>query len=426
MATETPASGFQQPSNSPRQPLETGASGSSPKNESPLLDLILVVVRRRKTVAWTTAICVLAGILLAVFLPKEYTADVTLLPPQEESSLSSALSSELGGLDTLAKLAGGGLGIKDQNDKYVAMLKSNFVEDGMVQHFDLMREYHKSLMSKAREAFEDHVTIRANGKDGLIHISVEDRNPQRAAQLANGYVDQFRDLSQHLAISEATHRAVFFGQQLEQAKDKLADAEESLKVMEQTSGVIEPTSQARALIEMGIALRQQVAIKQVQIQAMKTFATGQNSQLVQAEEELKSLQAELAKLGGSEQNPNSLLIPKGNVPLASLEYVRRLRDVKYYETIFEVLVRQYELAKLDQAKEGALIQVLDPAIVPDHRSSPRRILILLIAIAAGVILGILIALMQDGWKSMKEDPESGSRIESIRAELRGQSIPTSQ
>jgi tyrosine-protein kinase Etk/Wzc len=423
MATETPVSDFEDSSGT-RQPPGTRTSGNGHRNESSLLDLILVVVQRRRTVAGVTAICILLGALAAFLLPKEYRAEVVVLPPQQGSSLSAALGSELAGLNALAELAGGGLGIKNPNDMYVAMLKSHAVEDGMVEHFDLMREYHAKLLSQARTAFEHHVTIHGNLKDGLIHISVEDRSPQRAAELANGYVDQFRDLSQHLAISSAAQRALFFREQLEQAKDKLTDAEESLVQMEQTSGVIEPTSQEHALIDAAVTLRAQIAAQQVQIQTMQTFATGENAQLIEAQQELKSLQSQLAKLAGSEQNPNSLLIPRGKVPQASLEYVRRLRNVKYYETIFEVLARQYELAKLDQAKEGALIQVVDPAIVPDHKSSPHRAIILIVAAVIGLFLGILIALMQNGWKSMQEEPEAGSKIASIRAELHGGRIRT--
>jgi uncharacterized protein involved in exopolysaccharide biosynthesis len=418
MATEIPVSDLEQAPNTPLPPRETGAPGRGARNEITGLDLVLVVARRRRTVALVAGSCLLVAVLFAFLLPKQYTAEVVLLPPQQGSSLSEALGSSMSGLDMLAKLAGGGLGMRNSNEMYVAMLQGQTVEDGMVKHFDLMREYHKSLFSEARRDFEHHVIIRGDGKDGLIHISVEDRSPQRAAQLANGYVDEFRDLSQHLAMTEAGQRALFFRTQLDQAKDKLSGAEQALEQMEQTSGVIEPTSQARALLSAGITLRAQVAAEQVQIQALQTFATGQNAQLIEAQQELKGLQQQLAKLTGSQQNPDSLLIPKGKVPQESLEYIRRLRDVKYYETIFEVLARQYELAKLDQAKEGALIQVVDPAITPDHKSAPRRSLILIGGAAVGLILGILIAFLQNGWESMKRDPDSNSKLDSIRAELR--------
>ncbi len=143
-----------------------------------------------------------------------------------------------------------------------------------------------------------------------------------------------------------------------------------MKETEQKTGLIQLDSQARALIESAATLRAQIAAKEVQIQGMQTYATGENAQLIEAEQELAGLRAQLAKMGGTGDNPDSIIVPKGQMTTAGLEYVRRLRDVKYYEAIFDILARQFELAKLDEAKEGAIIQVVDPAIPPDKKSSP--------------------------------------------------------
>jgi uncharacterized protein involved in exopolysaccharide biosynthesis len=289
--------------------------------------------------------------------------------------MGAALASQLGNLGGMAALAGGSLGLKNPNDMYVAMFKSRTVEDAMVQHFGLMQEYRAKYPSDARKAFENYAVVDGSAKDGMIHISVQDHDPRRAADLANGFVDQFRLQSQHLAITEASQRRLFFEQQLEQAKDNLANAEEAMKETEQQTGVIQLDSQARALIESAESLRAQVAAKEVQLQGMRTYATGENSQVVQAQQELDSMRAQLAKLGGSEDSASGgIIVPKGQVPEAGLEYVRKLRDVKYNETIFDILARQFEVAKLDEAKQGALIQVVDPAVPPDRRSFPKRTL----------------------------------------------------
>jgi uncharacterized protein involved in exopolysaccharide biosynthesis len=327
----------------------------------------------------------------------------------------------------MAALAGAGssLGLKNPNDMYVAMLKSETVEDGMVHDFDRQREYHKKLLSDARKAFEKHATVDGSGKDGLIHISVEARSPDRAVQLANGYVDEYRNLSQHLAMTEAQQRALFFQQQLEEAKNNLASAEVALQKTEQTTGLIELDSQARALIASAATLRAQIAAKEVQIQAMKTFASGGNAQLIETEQELAGMQAQLAKLGGAEDNPNALIMPKGKLTEGGLEYVRKLRDVKYYETIFDILARQFEIAKLDEAKEGSLIQVVDPAVRPDRKSFPKRTIIVLISTFAGLFVGILAALVQAGWTRLKEDPESRGKLNLLRLALRSKGPSTS-
>ncbi|MGA7157641.1 MAG: GNVR domain-containing protein [Acidobacteriaceae bacterium] len=392
-----------------------GVFGEAPKHneeaEISLLDLMIVIAQRKRMVFWVTAGFAIVAIIVSLVLPVRYTATVTLLPPQEGGSMAAALTSQLGSLGGMAALAGGSLGLKNPNDRYVAMLQSQTVEDAMVQKYGLMQEYHKHYLSDARKDFESHITVDGNGKDGLIHISVEDHHADRSAELANGYVDQFRHLSEHLAITEASQRRLFFQQELEQAKNNLANAEEALAQTEQKTGVIQPDSQARALIETAATLRAQIAAREVQIQGMQTYATGENSALIQAQQELAGLRAQLTKLGGSEDTSGSdVLIPKGLVPQAGMEYVRRLRDVKYYETIFDILARQFELAKLDEAKEGAIIQVVDPAIVPDKRSFPKRSLIVIGATILGFILGIFLALWQAAMQHLKSDPENSEKL----------------
>jgi tyrosine-protein kinase Etk/Wzc len=384
------------------------------KDEISLVDLLIVLAERKRIVLSVTLFFTVLAIIISFVLPKRYTASVTLLPPQQNSSMGAALASQLGNLGGMAALAGGSLGLKNPNDMYVAMLKSRTVEDAMVQHFGLMQEYRQKYPSDARKAFEGYATVEGNGKDGLIHISVRDRNPNRAAELANGYVDQFRRLSEHLAITEASQRRLFFEQQLGQAKDSLANAEEALKETEQKTGLIQLDSQARALIESAAALRAQIAAKEVQIDSMRTFATSENAELVRAQQELEGLRTQLAKLGGSANIDAGLMMPKGQVPAAGLEYVRKLRDVKYFETIFDILARQFEIAKLDEAKQGALVQIVDPAIPPDKRSFPRRGLIVVGAAALGFFVGIVLALLDAAFQHVMRDSEAASKLRHLQ------------
>lgn len=416
MTTETPLPELNEHADSPPATPISGY-GATEDDEISLLDLLIVIAERKRVILWVTAVFAILAIIVSLRLPKSYTATVTVLPPQQNTSMG-ALASQLGNLGGMAALAGGGLGLKNPNDMYVAMLKSRTVEDAMVQHFGLMQEYHSHYLSDAAKAFQSHATVDGNGKDGLIHISVEDHDPNRASELANGYVDQFRDLSEHLAITEASQRRLFFQQELEQAKNNLANAEEALEQTEQKTGMIEPDSQARSLIESAASLRAQITTREVQIQGMQTYATGENSELIQAQQELAGLRAQLAKLGGSEDTSgNEFMIPKGLVPKTGMEYVRRLRDVKYYETIFDILARQFEVAKLDEAKEGAVIQVVDPAIPPDRRSFPKRGLIVIGATAVGFLLGVFIALLGAGFERLKNDPEGTEKLSILRRAL---------
>ena len=422
MTTETPFSEPNEHVDSPPAPPVAGSAAKA-EDEISLLDLLIVLAERKRVILTITATFAILAIVISLLLPKIYTATVTLLPPQQNSSMGNALTAQLGSVGGMATLAGGGFGLKNPNDMFVAMFKSRTVEDGMVQHFGLMQEYHARYLSDASKAFESQVTVDGNGKDGLIHISVENRNPQRAAELANGYVDQFRNLSQHLAITEASQRRLFFERELEQAKDSLASAEEALKQTEQTTGVMQLDSQANALINSAASLRAQITAREVQIQGMQTYATAENSQLVQAQRELEGLRAQLFKLGGSEDNPaGELIVPKGLVPEASLEYVRKLRDVRYNETLFDILARQFEAAKLDEAKEGTLIQVIDPAVPPDRRTSPKRSLIVIVATAVGFLFGVFVALFQAGFRRLKDDPEVAQKLSILLSALSTNSL----
>jgi uncharacterized protein involved in exopolysaccharide biosynthesis len=402
----------------PSDPSTLPRSHSRAEDEISVLDLLITLAKGKRTVFAITAGFAVLAIIVSLILPKRFTATVTLLPPQQNNSLSSMLTSQLGNLGGMAALAGGGLGIKNPNEMYVAMLKSRTVEDAMVERYNLSAEYHAKVLSEARKEFEHKANVDGSGKDGLIRISIDDSDPNRAAELANGYVDQFRKLSEHLAISEASQRRLFFEEQLQQAKNNLADAEEAMKRTEQQTGLIQLDSQARALIESAAALRAQIVAKEVQIKSLQTFATGENAQLVQAQQELDGLRTQLARLGGSETISDAgIVVPKGKVPEAGLEYARRLRDVKYYETIFEILARQYELAKLDEAREGALIQVVDAAIPPDRRSFPKRGLIVMGVTAVGFIVGLVFVLLQQSFENMRSDPETSQKLGLIRRAL---------
>jgi tyrosine-protein kinase Etk/Wzc len=417
MKTQIPLTDLNEAVDSPAVLGGGNVSGQSTNANDDLsvIDLLIVLAEGKRIIFAVTAGFAIVAIILSLIMPKSYTATVTLLPPQESNSMGSTLSSQLG---SMAALLGGGLGIKNTNDTYVGLFKSEAVENRMVEHFGLMQEYDKKFLSDARTAFESHVKLDGSGKDGMIHISIVDKDPVRAAELTNGYVDQFRLLSENIAITEASQRRLFFQKELEKTKDELATAEEALKQTESATGVMQVDMQARALTESASSLRGQIAAKKVQIQGMSSYATGENYQLTQAENELASLRAQLAKVGGSEDSPGSeLIIPKGKVPEAGLEFIRKQRDVKYYEAIFDIIARQFEAAKLDEAKEGAIIQVVAPATVPDRRSSPKRALIVIVATFVGLFFGVLFALLRGALQYVKQDPEMNFKLEHLRRAL---------
>jgi len=392
----------------------SGAIGSA-ETEISVLDIAALLSRHRRFILRFVLGSALLASLIAFLLPVRYEAKIVLMPPQQNSSMSSALLSQLGNLGSLASLAGGGLSIKSQTDMYVSLLTSRTVEDAMIQRFGLMQEYHEKRMSDARDRFESRTTVVAGAKDGLIRLSLEDGDPKRAAEMANGYVEEFRKLSASLAITEAARRRMFFEQQLRQSKDDLAGAEEAMKKTQQSTGVLQIDSQARSLIESAAILRGQVVAKQVQIQGMRSFAAEDNPHLILAKQELTALESQLARLTGSQSDDGSddLMLSKGRATEAGLEYLRRYRDVKYRETVFGLLAKEFEMAKLDEAREGAIVQVVDPAVAPDKRSFPPRLLIILgTPILAFFVAGFWV-MLRENWAHSFKRPRNRQQLEAI-------------
>ena len=386
------------------------------------LDFLILVGRRKRFILRFTLIATVLVAIITWLIPNKYTAATTVLPPAQ-SSMSSNLLSQLGGAGgaggALAYLAGGSLGIKNSADMYAALFHSRTVEDAVIERFELMARYRKKTMWDTRRSFEKRSTVVLGAKDGLIRITVEDRDPKLAAAIANGYVEEFHKLSANLAITEASQRRLFFQQQLLEAREKLTTAEEAMKSTQRSTGVLQIDSQARSLIETAAILRGQVVAKEVQIQSMRSFATEDNPELVMAKQQLAALQAQLEKIAGTGQESGSdFIVPKGRIPEAGMEYLRKLRDVKYYETIYELIAKQFEMAKLDEARQGAVIQVADMAVPPDKKSWPPRLILSILALVLGFMAACGWCVFLERIERMKQNPAARQRLEDLRATLR--------
>ena len=282
----------------------------------------------------------------------------------------------LGQLGALAGAAGGSLGVKNPNDLYVGLLKSRTVADRLIERFDLQKIYDEKLASETRKELAKRTQVMA-GKDSLINIEVDDEDPKRAASVANGYYEELERLTRILAVGEASQRRLFFEKQLVQARDDLSKAEFDLQKTQEKTGVIQLEGQAKAIIEGIAQLRAQIAAKEVQLGAMRTYATAENPEYVRIQQELSGLRIQLRNREQESGGKTETSIASSKLPQVGLENIRKLREVKYHEAIMEIFARQFELAKVDEAKDAAQIQILDKAIEPDKKSKPKRGLIVL-------------------------------------------------
>jgi len=382
-----------------------------------LLDiLVLLAGKKRFIVRFVLCAAVLATVV-SFLLQNRYEAKIVLMPPSQSSSAGSALLGQLGNMGSLGSLASmTGLSImKNPADMYLSFLTSRTVEDALISRFGLMQEYHVKHISDARKELERRTTAVAGSKDGLIRLSIEDGDPKRTAELANGYVEEFRKLSATLAITEAARRRLFFEQQLRDAKDNLTKAEEAMRKTQQSTGVLQIDSQARSLIESAAILRGQVVAKQVQIQSMRSFAAEDNPELILAKQQLAALEGQLQRVAGSESDTGTdINLSKGRVTESGMEYIRRFRDLKYHETVYELLAKEFEIAKLDEAREGSIIQVVDAAVVPDKKSFPPRLLIIIGVMMLSFFVAAFWIVVRHGIARAFELPENQQRLDAMK------------
>jgi uncharacterized protein involved in exopolysaccharide biosynthesis len=315
-------------------------------------------------------------------------------------------------LGNLAALAGSaGAGLKNPNDLYVGMLKSRTVADNLIQRFDLNKLYDEEYQSLTRKRLEKETTITA-GKDGIIVIQVDDKNPKRAAELANAYVDELFKLTKVLAVTEASQRRLFFERQLEQAKDSLAKSEASTRQALQKGGLVLVEGQGRVMAETSARLRAEITVKEIQIGAMRTFASDQNPELQRTQQQVEVFRRELARIEGT-SGAGSSRPEEPNVK--GIENLRLLREMRYNEVTYELLAKQYEIAKIDEAKDSAVIQVMDRAIEPDRKSKPARSLIVLLSTLVTGLLAVFGVFLLEVLR--KDNPRTAEQWQTLKRHI---------
>jgi len=400
----------------PPEPVSPDDVRNRRKPDVNMLELCVTLARRKTTVLKITAGLMILTVLLCLVLPARYTAQTVILPPPQTQSFANVM---LGQLSMLANLGVKDLGLKNSVDLYSAVLASQSVLDGIVDKFGLMSLYHRKTLEDTRKMLERRTTIKAMAKEGLIEISVTDSDAKRAAAMANAYIDQLQILNQRLALTESSQRRLFLEKQLQQTKENLIAAEQNLKQTQEKTGVLQLDSQSRSIIATVTNLKAQIAGKEVQIQAMKSFATSQNPDLVLAEEELAGLHKQLSDvLREHHTSEGDIEIPTAKVPAAGLAYIRAYRDLKYNETIYEIIAKQYEAAKLDEAKSATLVQVVDPAMVPERRSFPPRLSYAIVgSFLLGMVLGCAFVIVQEAYRRFAANAENRAQLELLRSFL---------
>lgn len=380
-----------------------------------ILDLLIVFARYKWIVIGLPLIAGIVAAVVALRMTEIYSAQAKLLPPQQNQSAASAILSQIGQLGAAAGGAGAvafGAG-RNPSDVYVSMLRSRRIADALIDRFKMLDESKGARRSDVQAALMNASQIRLE-RDGLISVTVDDTDPKRAAAIANAYPEELDKLSGTLALTEASSRRIFMERQLNQAKDSLLKAEMAARSAIEERGLAQVDAQGRTLVQTSASLRGRMAAKEVEIYAMRNFAAEQNPNLNKAQQELAALREQISKIEQGESNP----MPR-SVSDKGMKNVSLLRELRYQEALFEGLFRQVEAAKLDEARENSVVQVLDPATPPDRRSRPQRSLIVLMSMLAATIAAVVLIFLLEALRRARTSPDGNRRMELFRNELIG-------
>ncbi len=380
------------------------------EDEISLLDLLLVVVDNLRLLVLGPLAAGLLTLGICFVITPIFTATTRFMPPQQQQSAAASMLQSLG---ALGGLAGAAAGLKNPADQYVAFLKSRSLQDALIDRFKLMDRYEAKFRESARTSLDGNV-VMTSGKEGLIVVDVSDKDPAFAAQLANAHVEELGRLMTRLAVTEAQQRRLFFEKQLSNAKDNLIKSELILKSSGIDSNVLKTSS---AAVEGVARLKAGITAQEIKLASMRGYLTESAPDFKQAQTELAAMRSQLTRAQSSENATTG----------SDSDYITKFRNFKYYETLFELFAKQCEIARIDESREGAVIQVLDVAVQPELKSKPKKALIaMLTTLATGFAL-LLFVFVRQALRNAGQSPELTEKIDLLRqAWQRAKSLKTSR
>lgn len=383
------------------------------EDEINLLDYLIVLVKRKKLIAYTTLGIMVLTAIYSLTLPSIYRAETKIMPPQQSSqgSMSQLLGQLGGGAGTIGLSTGV---LKTPNDLYIAFLKTNSLLDRIIDRLDLMKLYKTKSREQARGALSGALDAKDDRKSGIINIAVTDKDPKMAARYANTFVEELKAFNKGLAIGEASQRRLFYEEQLGDEKKTLETAEEDLKVFQEKTGVLQIEQQAFVAITNIASVKAQIAAKEIELRVLRTYSTSNNPDVKKVEEAIKAMKDGVNKLQIKNKIEYEPVMPSQEAPGVALEYLRKFRNVKFHTALYEFMLKQYEAARIDEGKDATIIQVIDKAEPPERRFKPQRTKMVLIAGVVGFFLSILSVFFMEYVEKSSSNPENKERIDEIK------------
>jgi uncharacterized protein involved in exopolysaccharide biosynthesis len=372
------------------------------------LEWAITLGQEKKTILQIAGSFTLVGIVISLLMTPVYTAKTIIIPPQAQAA--GGMSAALASMGSLAGLGGaigvGGLMGKSPDETYLAFMRSESVQNGVIKSLNLQERYENKSMHGTRQHLKSNVFFTSDKRASLITIEAQDMDSEFAAKLANQYVEEFRKVLDRLAVTDAQQRRMFFELQIKKVQQTLLTAEMAFREAREKSGMQLTAVLAETGVKASAEMRSQIAVKEIQLQAMGRFTTEQNSDVQRIVSEMGALRTQLNKFERGSGHSYASPVQK--------EAVNAYRDVKVQEAILEILIKHYELARVDEAKEGALVQQVDVATPPEYRSKPNRTLIVQISALSGLCLGIVFVLKRSSMRRKVLTREKAEQIQKLK------------
>lgn len=379
-----------------------------------IMDYLLILLRKKKFIAKATLVSALFAVALSLVLPNKYTAETRIRNSQGgAASITSQLMSQVSGM------MGMSLGGSESGGEMIAsMLTSRTVLDNIIDRFGLVKEYEVEFKEDARNILTKNIMkIKVDKKTEIVTLQITTKNPETSAVLANAIVDELNSMNQSLNITEASQKKQFFEEQIKNTKQALTKAEEEVKAFQENTGALSIDDQTKAVIASLADIKANIASREVQLSVMKTYATSQNPDVQRLESEIKGLKNELGKLERKGKAGHNPLMSTGTMPEVGTEYIRKLRELKYNETLYELLVKQFELNRMEEAKTISSIQIIDRAVPPEKKSKPKRALIVIFLTFTGFFISVFISFFMQYYEKIENEPESNNKLIAFREHI---------
>ena len=386
-----------------------------------LLPHLRLFWENRRLLSRAAIVGLFASVLIAFVIPVRYQSVTRLMPPDDQSSSGLGMLAAMAGssgASGLAGMAGDLLGIKSSGDLFIGVLGSDTIQDDLIHQFQLMKVYHDSKIEDARKDLAEHTAISADRKSGIISIAVTDHDPKRAAAMAQAYVSELNVLVAQLSTSSARRERVFLEGRLQKVKGDLDSAEQNFSIFASKNTAIDIPEQGKAMVDAAATLQGQLIAAQAELSGLQQIYTDNNVRVRAAEAHVEELQKKLNEIGGagtgSDSANNDSLYPSiRKLPLLGVTYADLYRQTKIQETVYELLTQQYELAKVQEAKEIPTVKVLDPAMVPTKKSFPPRSIIAVL----GTMLGLTLAMTWIAGKTRWDAVDASDPRKAFAAEV---------